>query len=445
MQTHSEITCPLCGCLCDDLTVKVDANRIVDVTRGCRTADSVFRIIGTTPLPVARIEGESVNVEAAFEKAVEFLLASRSPLIFGMDFTTTEDQRSAIHLAETLGGVIDTGGGVLTRASLLAMQQTGISTCTLGEIRQRADLVIIWGADPEVTHPRFFERFLQPGSEFLPNGRSDRTIVCINDRETQSGSLADQVIKLPAQRTAEAIGALRYWLRKEGELPNPPPPKVKDALPLEELQGLVRRMKSCRYGVILFGEELTTDPAVHLTLQGLFSLVAELNEFTRFVVRGLGKSGAENVLAWQTGFPLAVDFQQGVPRYQPGEFSARERIERGEVDCCIVVGAESLATLIQHSEHRAQEPIPTIFLNPTQVEVPPGRNRVDFAAAFPGIQSEGTMYRMDDVPLPVRKVIDSPCLTVSEILEELRQRVEKAASFIAQGGYDDPAKGCSSS
>ena len=42
----------------------------------------------------------------------------------------------------------------------MALQQVGESTCTLGEVRNRADLVIVWGSDPVVTHPRHLERYL---------------------------------------------------------------------------------------------------------------------------------------------------------------------------------------------------------------------------------------------------------------------------------------------
>ena len=38
--------------------------------------------------------------------------------------------------------------------SVMAQQVVGKVTCTLGEVRNRADLVIFWGSDPLVSHPR---------------------------------------------------------------------------------------------------------------------------------------------------------------------------------------------------------------------------------------------------------------------------------------------------
>src|SRR5512138_329709 len=43
--------------------------------------------------------------------------------------------------------------------SILGVQEVGIPTATLGQIRHRADLVIYWGCDPWSAHPRHLERY----------------------------------------------------------------------------------------------------------------------------------------------------------------------------------------------------------------------------------------------------------------------------------------------
>ena len=59
--------------------------------------------------------------------------------------------------------------------TLSSFPAVGEVTCTLGEIRQRSDFIVLWGADPAATLPRFLERYVsgeQPpkcvfvGSEF---------------------------------------------------------------------------------------------------------------------------------------------------------------------------------------------------------------------------------------------------------------------------------------
>ena len=58
-------------------------------------------------------------------------------------------------------------------------------TCTLGEIKNRADFIVYWGGNPAECHPRHFTKYTltQKGS-FVPNGRKDRTMVLVDIRET---------------------------------------------------------------------------------------------------------------------------------------------------------------------------------------------------------------------------------------------------------------------
>jgi formylmethanofuran dehydrogenase subunit B len=52
---------------------------------------------------------------------------------------------------------------------------------------------------------------------------------------------------------------------------------------------------------------------------------------------------------------------------------------------------------------------------------------VIFPSAFVGIEAEGTAYRMDHVPLPLKKVVEPPrgVLTDEEILKRILTEVKK--------------------
>ena len=52
---------------------------------------------------------------------------------------------------------------------------------------------------------------------------------------------------------------------------------------------------------------------------------------------------------------------------------------------------------------------------------------VNLPPAIAGIETEGTAYRMDSVPLRLRKVKDAPgeCLSDREILEKLIEKVKE--------------------
>ena len=165
------VVCLGCGLVCDDLRVQVAGGSVLEAERACAMGEQWFADVESPPNGSAEIEGRSDTLTAAVERAREILVGSAAPLLWGLAHSTIETQRAAIALADRLGGTIDPVLDPLHRAALVAMQAVGISTCTLGEVKERADLILCWGCDPASSHPRLFERFIEPPSRFLPQPR----------------------------------------------------------------------------------------------------------------------------------------------------------------------------------------------------------------------------------------------------------------------------------
>ena len=123
-------------------------------------------------------------------------------------------------------------------------------------------------------------------------------------------------------------------------------------------------------------------------------------------MRGSGDvTGADMVLAWQTGYPFSVNLARGYPRYNPGEYSALNLLERREVDACLFVGSHGIQRFSQAARSFLSE-IPTIVLDSPVAEVPI-QPTVRFTTAIYGIHAAGTAYRMDEVPLPLTAFLPS--------------------------------------
>ena len=101
-------TCTFCGCVCDDIELHADAERIVEAKRACSLGDSWFKNHTAERLyPDALIDGREATVDEAVEAAAEFLYNANLPLVYGLSNTTCEAQREAVRLAELVGGVVD--------------------------------------------------------------------------------------------------------------------------------------------------------------------------------------------------------------------------------------------------------------------------------------------------------------------------------------------------
>jgi formylmethanofuran dehydrogenase subunit B len=66
--------------------------------------------------------------------------------------------------------------------------------------------------------------------------------------------------------------------------------------------------------------------------------------------------------------------------------------------------------------------IPTIVLDP-KVTHTSRLARVHITTAATGISSAGTVYRMDEVPLPLRPALESPYPTDEEVIRRIHQAV----------------------
>jgi formylmethanofuran dehydrogenase subunit B len=437
VQTFSDVACTVCGCVCDDLELDIKGERILQARGACKLAEPWFFALNHCQPAAAAIEGQAAPFEEAIARAAHILRGSTNPLIFGLSRSSTRGQRAAVRLAEQLRGNIDTTASVCHGPSIMAMQQVGESTCSLGEVRNRADLVIFWGANPVESHPRHFERYsVEPIGEFIPRGRQDRTVLVIDTKPTATSECADAFFQVKRDGDFELIWMLRQIIGWPGHSEAVPRSqrrhaiRVDDArkanetgIPLEAIHDLARRIMSCRYGIVFFGLGLAQRGLGHLTVEALLRLVEDLNAHTRFCARRLrvpgDVAGADGVLCWQTGFPFAVNFSRGYPRYNPGEFTANELLSRNESDACLLVGSESVAMLSAPAQ-AALRRIPTIVLDYPHVDAP-WQPTVQFKTAVYGIHAPGTAYRMDEIPIPLRSVMTSPYNTDDEILTALVQ------------------------
>jgi formylmethanofuran dehydrogenase subunit B len=312
----------------------------------------------------------------------------------------------------------------------MALQEVGEVTCTLGEIRNRADLVMYWGCNPAASHPRHAERYsgLAAG-RFVPSGRADRTVVMVgNENEVHgwrldaAGAKPDIVIPIAPGKDFETLSILRVMLRGGAAIESP-----------QELRGLLDRMRGCRYGVVFFGlgiaetsmwDGQSHPPTGHVNVAALLQLVAELNNVTRFTARRMriqgDVSGADNVLCWQTGFPFAVDMSRGYPRYNPGEYSANELLAQKDTDLCLLVGAETVPFFSDAAKEHLRS-IPTIVLDypGASLDFTP---TVRFTTSVYGLNSSGIIYRMDNVPVMAKAPQRSDAPTDEDVLIRLWER-----------------------
>ena len=474
MTVINSVTCPICGCLCDDIEVTVENNEVINVKNGCAVCEAKFlgykgehRIRS----PMIRKDGKlvPVSMDEAVQAAAEVLANSNYPILYGWSSTSSEAQRVGVELAEEVGGVLDNTAVVCHGPSLLGMQEVGIPTATLGQIRHRADLIIYWGCDPWSAHPRHLERYTsftegrfeksewkayvqklkaQAGKKKLASAqrsgapkaqrpktqacyvggvppamsKGGRKLIVVDVRKSMTAEMADYFIQVEPNKDYELMQALRALI-KDQELDV----DTVAGVPVEYLEEVAEALVSCEFGVIFFGMGLTQSAGKFRNIEVAIQLVRDLNARTKFMImpmRGhFNVTGANVVSAWQSGYAYGVDFSLGYPRYNPGETTCMDVLLRDELDASLVIAADPGANFPKNAvKNMVKHPLIVIdpHMNATAMLAD-----ILFPAAFVGIEVEGTAYRMDNVPLPLHKVVEPPegVLPDEEILKRILEEV----------------------
>jgi formylmethanofuran dehydrogenase subunit B len=401
------VMCLGCGCGCDDITVRVRDERIVAAERACPRGTAWF---GDGVVPArARVNDRDVPMSEAVDAAARMLTDAARPLVLLADDLSCEAQREGIALADRLRAVLDTLTTSTLLPSVLVAQRRGRATATFGEIRSRADVILFWGFDPAARYPRFRARVAPKDAESSDEtGRSNRTVIAADIGESRGPADADHRVAFSAAEEGDALALMRAAAL--GNAAAPPSGGVTDdprssgtgwSADLASRAGaLAARLAAARYAVIVHDAE-RADGTGRPATEGLTALAQALNGPTRSALCSLrdggNRVGADSVVTWSTGFPLAVDFGRGAPRYRPLD-AAAAMLARGELDVALVLGDAARAP----SELRdALRTARCIVMGPRASESDLGPVIVvDTGVA--GIHDPGFAMRSDDIPLPLR-------------------------------------------
>ena len=309
-------------------------------------------------------EGSIRDANRLFQKA-------KLPLICGLTDQSLETQRAAIQLAERADAAIDWTHNSAPFAMHRAIQETGFVTCTYGEIRDRADLIIHWSTNITAKHAPFLKRF----------------------------TTGKPVLTVNGERAAQ-IETLQFLRSGNCDTPINPERSV-----------LADTINAAAYPVILIDDE----DLKRLGDDGVLSLlrfVRQQNDRNHCRLVHLSSQsnshGIKSALTSATGGPYGITFREGEPLYRGSEFAVPTLLATHAADLLVLIGSprqidckiipESLPTIWICDQHDAQSAseLPAHLLIPT---------------ARWGLEIKGTGIRGDGVP------IDRPPLFASDGLD----------------------------
>lgn len=440
------VGCPYCGVCCDDVVVTVsdDGKKILEVENCCAIGNEIFHHAtreGRVTKPRLR-QPDGTYKDISLEEAVDFtarmLIKAKKPLIYGFGSTNCEAMASAAKVSEKSGAVLDNCASICHGSSFLAIFDNGYPSCTLGETKNRADVIVYWGSNPAHAHPRHMSRYsIFPRGFFTGKGYKGRKIIVIDPRFTDTANVADIHLQVKQGHDYELFDAFRTVLRGE-EIPD-----EVAGIRREQITEAVGILKNARFGTIFYGMGLCHSDGRNHNVDIAISLTRDLNEFTKWTIMAMrghfNITGPGVVWGWQYGFPYCIDMtKKDIVHMNPGETSSVDLAMRDEVDAFINIGTDAGAHFpIDAVKHLKKHPWVTIDPN---INMASEIADLHIPVGIVGVEVPGVVYRMDNVPVQFRKVVDPPEGVISDevLFEMIHARIceleEKEPSLLISSG-----------
>ena len=414
------ITCPFCGLLCDDLPLEwLDKGQPDNPVTGCPLAEQSYRDAWDEPSCGVALKGKPATLQQAIETCGEFLRKSESPLFAGLA-TDVNGMRSVLRLADRCGAHLDHSNSDALFRNLRVLQDSGWFTTTFGEVRNRADLLILVGVECLTHFPRIEERVLLPDEALFSQPGSRRLVLIGSWQEVmlppRLAALDPLIIPLELSQLGNFSGLLRGLLANRPVRANALGATIEAQLP-----ALLEMLRSAHYSVFCWSAAELAFAHAELSVDTLVQLVRDLNRESRSAALPmggtLGDQTANQVCTWQTGYPLRSSLQRGYPQHDPLLYRYQDLLERNDVDLLLWV-----SSLSAHMRPPATS-LPSIVLGhpgmtlatPPDVFIPVG---------IPGIDHPGHLYRSDtSCVLPLTKLRDIGLPSVASVLSTLHDRL----------------------
>ncbi|MCL7413276.1 MAG: formylmethanofuran dehydrogenase subunit B [ANME-2 cluster archaeon] len=408
-------TCTGCALLCEDIQVSISDNRIEHVENACMKGKA--RVFGCKEQAVPTIHGDKADIDDVIKDAARILRDAKNPLLYGWSNSTNEAHIAGIELARTLGGIIDSTSSFCQGITVNEILSGSVPSCTLEEVREKADVIVFWGADPMSSHPRHMSKYSYfPRGELRQRGyEEDRTAISIDVWQSRTAKICKNGFhRIPPGKDAEFMRGLIEAL--SGRVP-----KLSFDYDVKRILELAATLKKAEFGVLFAGLGLIYSIKEDITLLSEFT--AALNQFSHYslipMAGHFNMRGFNHTLHEKTGHIYRVKFVDG-KAISGVEYSVIEQMKRN-ADAVLVVGSDPLASLPGSISKRLKD-IPLILIDPC-MNLTSRVADVTIPCSTSGIEAGGTAVRMDGKTMDIHALVQGNNMSDEKIIERIIEEV----------------------
>lgn len=347
-------------------------------------------------------------MDSTLNRAADLLAQARLP-VFGGLFTDVNGAAAALALAQKVGGVIDhAASGGMSRAARV-MRETGSTPASFGEVRNRADTVVLIGDSPREREPELLQRLFP--TENLPRpGDNKRELIVLGTKKGKTPK-GVRTTEIDGRNTLPELVALLAAATREM------PFEIRDATLGKKVLSAGKRLRDSAFAVFVYDPAELEEPVLHTVLETVRHLVKTTRAATLSLTAPGNGEGVNLCSIWTCGLPMRTSFAGEAPENNMWAFDAERLLKSGEADALVWIDALEGAEAAPPT--RAFRGIPSVVLSSKPVKA--GRDDVvievgaaiadhDADIYLPPIAGIGTVKAMSS---------DSSKPTVADVLQKI--------------------------
>ena len=386
-ELHS-MFCVACSCLCDDISYYLKQGRIVRTLNLCEVGRHQLGTLSAEDLvpPLS-----AAQYTESIKKAADLLCSRQPALILGGDSLGGAGIVESWSLARALKGVWLPWVYSGLKLFYDQVKRYGWPSALLDEVRDQANAVIFWRADPLITHHRHLSRYsVFARGRFTERGHHDRNLTAVNTGKTVLEPLCQQYFQIPYEADTAFIEELIQ-------------PLPENAFPHRDFPLMIKAMERASYIALFVDPEKTGKDA----LEAMFQWANKVNGGgrQRMVILPLWDGGT-NVEGFcrfsleKNGTPWGADFSHTC---MPSGDPQRDHENLAENVRSVLVIEPHPDNLQGRKMPEALAGKPRVILDPFK-QAPTRPDDVIIPAALPGVERDDLFFRADGLPVKIKSI-----------------------------------------
>lgn len=353
-------------------------------------------------------------MDSTLQRAAELLSQARLP-VFGGLFTDVKGAAAALSLARKLGGVVDHAASEGTSRAARVMRETGATPASLGEVRNRADTIVVIGNMPRTRDPKLLDK-LFPARATLPRpGDNKRELIVVGAKKGKVPS-GVRVTEIGGKNALPELVALLAAAVREG------PFDIRDSALAKRILSAGERLRNSAFAVFVYDPAELDEPVLHTVLEAVRHLVKTTRAATLSLSAPGNGEGVNLCSTWTCGLPVRTSFAGDVPENSIWAYEAGRLLRSNEADALVWIDALDGEEATPPT--RSFRGVPAVVLSSRPVKA--GRDDVVIEVGAAAADHDAAVYlpQIAGIGMVKATAANSKRPTVAEVLSRIEALID---------------------